>query len=507
MKGLFNKLMHQYLMGKLRRMREAQQNPHGFQKAILKGLLEKLSHTLYGRKYDANAIRDARTFRQQLPVVNYEDLHPYIKQMMNGQKDVLWPGKVSWFSKSSGTTSERSKYIPVPEENLKGCHNKAVWECLSLLYDFIPDPKIFYKKNLVMGGSLKPWSENPETMTGDISAVMLHHMPIVGRPFFTPDFHTALHDNWEEKIQRMTDVCSKEDIAFFGGVPTWTIVLFKRILEATGKENMLEVWPNVRAYTHGGVGFGPYRETFREFLPMDDFVYQEVYNASEGFFAVQDVKGSDDMALLLDNGIYYEFLPHSEWGKMNPEAISLSEVQVGQQYALVISSNAGLWRYLPGDTITFTSTAPYRIRITGRTKQYINAFGEEVMVANTDKAIALASKELRALVSDYTVAPVYLEKESRGGHQWLVEFDKMPNDLEIFADRLDKNLQELNSDYEAKRSQDLALTRLQIKALPKGTFNRWLASKGKLGGQHKVPRLSNDRNYIEDILEFMAISN
>lgn len=507
MKAVFNKLMHTILLGKLRKMREAQEQPFAAQGEIFQYIVRKAAKTEYGQKYDFQSIRKYQDYNEQVPVVNYEDLQPYIKRMMGGEKDILWPGRVTWFAKSSGTTSDRSKYIPVPEENLKGCHNKAIWECLALLYEFIPEPMIFYHKNLAMGGSLKPWADNSETMTGDVSAVMLYHMPLVGRPFFTPDFETALLDDWEEKIRRMTRICSQEDITFFGGVPTWTIVLFKSILEYTGKQHILEVWPNARAYTHGGVGFGPYRETFRQFLPSDDFIYQEVYNASEGFFAAQDRKGADDMALLVDNSIFYEFLPASEWGKMQPEAVPLQEVKAGEQYALVITSNSGLFRYLPGDTVMFTETSPYRLIITGRTKQFINVFGEEVMVANTDKAIELTSEKYRALVSDYTVAPVYLELEHRGGHQWLIEFDKMPGDIERFADSLDKQLQELNSDYEAKRSHDLALKRLQLQVLPKGTFQRWLASKGKLGGQHKVPRLSNDRKYIEEILEFIAHKN
>ena len=507
MKAVFNKIMHTYLQGKLSKMRDAQQNPYRAQAAIFENLLRKGTSTEYGTKFNFQEIRSYKDFWKQVPIVNYEDLHSYISRMMDGEKDILWPGRIKWFAKSSGTTADRSKYIPIPDENLKGNHNKAVWECLGLLYELIPEPAIFYRKNLVMGGSLKRWEANPETLTGDVSAIMLQSMPLVGRPFFTPDFETALLDDWEEKIARMVRICSKEDLTFFGGVPTWTIVLFKHILDYTGKSNMLEVWPNARAYTHGGVGFGPYKETFREFLPDDNFIYQEVYNASEGFFAAQDRLGSGDMALLMDNGIFYEFLPMSEWGKMHPEAIPLEEVKAGEQYALVISSTAGLWRYLPGDTIMFTETQPYRLVITGRTKQFINVFGEEVMVSNTDKAIALASAEQRALVSDYTVAPVFLELENSGGHQWLIEFEKMPQDLDRFAESLDLRLQELNSDYEAKRSHDLALKRLEMQVLPKGTFKNWLASKGKLGGQHKVPRLSNDRTYIEEILAFTAKSN
>ena len=504
MKAWFNKVMRGYLATKHRKLKEAQANPHHTQYGIWKNLIAKGRDTAYGRNHGFADIRNVKSYSKQVPVADYEHLRPCVERMMYGEEDVLWPGPVHWFAKSSGTTSARSKFIPISHENLKGCHLKSSWDSLALLYEMLPDAHVFQRKNLIMGGSLQPFEGNPDATFGDVSAIMMQHMPAVGRPFFTPDFETAMLDDWNVKIERMVDICTREDVSFFGGVPTWTIVLFKRILEKTGCANMLEVWPNLQAYTHGGVGFKPYRSTFEQFIPSDSFVYQEVYNASEGFFAAQDVNGADDMLLLLDNGMYFEFLPMSEWHSERPLSIGLKDVEIEVPYALVISTTGGLWRYTPGDTIQFTSTNPYRIQVTGRTQQYINAFGEEVMIANAEKAVEIACRHHRTLISDYTVAPVYLNGEDRGRHQWVVEFDHPPQNPLEFAASLDEALKSLNSDYEAKRSGDLALEQLELIVVPDGTFERWLTSKNKLGGQHKVPRLSNDRIYLDEILNLVS---
>lgn len=506
MKALFNKLMRTYLASKYKRLREIDMHPHETQAYWLRQLLARAQDTEFGRTHDFPAIEDQREYAKRIPVNNYETLKGQIRRMMFGEEDVLWPGRVHWFAKSSGTTSDRSKFIPVSSENMQGCHAKSSWDALALLYAMLPDASIFHRKNLIMGGSLAPFEEFPETTYGDVSAVMLQHLPIIGRPFLTPDFETALLDRWEEKIERMVRICSQEDVGMFGGVPTWTIVLFKRILEFTGKANMLEVWPNVQVYTHGGVGFRPYRQTFQEFIPSSAFVYQEVYNASEGFFAAQDRIGAEDMLLLLDNGMYYEFIPEGEWHSTNPIAVPLREVETGMQYALVISTNSGLWRYTPGDTIEFTSTHPYRMRVTGRTQQFINAFGEEVMFDNVEKAISIACSKHHAQITDYTVAPVYLDGSQRGAHEWLVEFAHEPKDIEVFRKDLDLALQGLNSDYAAKRTGDLALEMLHLIVAPKDTFRNWMSYRGKLGGQNKVPRLSNDRRYLDELLLFVAES-
>jgi len=425
--------------------------------------------------------------------------------MMHGEPDLLWPGKVKWFSKSSGTTSDKSKFIPVPEGNLAENHKRGTWDSLTVLYEQIPSARLFAYRSMIMGGSLSSFKPHPDTITGDVSAIMLHHLPKWARHFFLPDVETALMPDWEEKLELMADAGARDpSVVMIGGVPTWTVVLFRRILELTGRANMLEVWPNFQVYIHGGVSFAPYRKQFEAFFPSEKVSYQEIYNASEGYFGIQNDLSVKDMLLLLDNGIYYEFLPMEEWHRENPRSIPLWEAEPGKNYALVISTNSGLWRYTPGDTIMFTSTEPYKIRVTGRTKQFVNAFGEEVMVENTERALADTCQELDAIVSEYTVAPIYFEGSGKGGHEWLVEFAKNPADLKQFSLLLDKNLQKVNSDYEAKRYQSMALEPLRLRAVPANTFHNWMKARGKLGGQHKVPRLANDRRYVDEILDFLG---
>jgi hypothetical protein len=353
-----------------------------------------------------------------------------------------------------------------------------------------------------MGGSLQHFAEHPDTVIGDVSAIMLSNMPFYGKYFHTPTIDIALMSEWEAKIERIAHQVIKENLTNVGGVPTWTIVLFRRILELTGKKNILEVFPHFELYMHGGVSFTPYREQFKSFLPSDTVQYREIYNASEGFFASQYAKDEDGMLLLLDNGAFYEFLPMSELGNPNAKVLSIDEVELDTNYALLISTNAGLWRYLIGDTVKFTSLYPHRIQITGRTKHFINVFGEEVMVENSDKALAMACQATGAQVCEYTVGPIFLS-EGKGGHEWFVEFEKMPDNIAAFGEVLDKSLQSINSDYEAKRYKSMALESLVLNAVPKGSFHEWLKSKGKYGGQHKVPRLSNSRQYIDELKDFV----
>ncbi len=479
------------------------EHPTEVQNRLLIDLINKAKNTEWGKKYQYESIIYPHQFSERVPLQDYESLKPYITRMMSGEKDVLWGGRIEWFSKSSGTTSDKSKYIPVSAENLKECHIRGSWDTMTFFYDQRKDAKQFECKNLLMGGSFKTYPRNEMTKIGDVSAIMIHNMPRVAYPFITPDFEVALLDDFEEKIGRMAEIVSKEkDLVTIGGVPTWTIVLFKKILELTGKDNMLEVWPNLQAYIHGGVSFLPYREQFRKYLPSDSISYIEVYNASEGFFAAMNDIGSDDMLLLLDNGVYYEFVPMVEWKGRKSKAIPLEEVEVGKNYALVISTNSGLWRYIIGDTVEFTSVNPYKIKITGRTKQFINVFGEEVMVHNTDEAIAITCNQTGAVVSEYTAAPIFLNGSGKGGHEWLIEFEKKPEDVQKFSALLDSNLQKLNSDYEAKRYRNLALEQLVMHPVPPGTFYNWLKAKKRYGGQHKVPRLSNTRDYLEEILKF-----
>ncbi len=504
MKKWLNNGFRHFFQVRMRRILNYMEHPHEVQRSVLTQLLEATRHTEWGRKYDFRSIKTPEQFAARVPVQGYEQLQPFIFRMMHGEKDVLWSGQVKWFSKSSGTTDNKSKFIPVSSQNLKHCHLRGGWDTMTFFYEQRPDARQFERKSLLMGGSLYPFPPYPQTTIGDVSAIMIQHMPFSARPFFTPDFETALLTNFEEKIERMAQITGRErDLVMIGGVPTWTVVLFRRILEITGADNLLEIWPNLQGYIHGGVSFTPYRKQFQQFLPSATISYQEIYNASEGYFAAQNDFQTDDLLLLLENGIYYEFLPFEEWHSEQPVAIPLEEVEVGKDYALVISTNSGLWRYTPGDVITFTSKYPFKIKITGRMKQFVNAFGEEVMVENTDNALAATCSQMDAIVSEYTLAPIYFKDSDKGGHEWLVEFERMPSNMEAFCTLLDKNLRAVNSDYEAKRFKSMALKQLHLQPVPQGTFYNWLRSKGKYGGQHKVPRLANDRKYVDEILHFL----
>lgn len=504
MRKIFNKLVKVYLDHRYKQIDYFMKHPLEIQERVLHDIIEKGRHTAYGKEFGLADVKGHHGFTKYIPINDYEVLKPYIERMMMGEDSILWPGVVKWYSKSSGTTSDKSKFIPVSPENLKDGHIKSSWDVVTLLYHNDPTSTIFEHKNLVMGGSVSRHAPHPATQYGDISAVMLENMPAVGKPFYTPDFETAILANWDEKIERMVKICSKERISMFGGVPTWTIVLFRKMLEYTGKDNILEIWPEVQTYVHGGVSFDPYREQFKRFLPSDDFNYIEVYNASEGYFAIQNDLDESGMLLLLDNGTYYEFIPMDVWGTESAYAIPLSEVKMGVNYAMVITTTAGLWRYQPGDTIMFTSLSPFKIKITGRTKHFINVFGEEVMVSNTDRALSKVSTALGAEVRDYTVAPIFIEGENKGGHEWVVEFDRAPNDFAVFAAELDKAMQEVNSDYEAKRYKDMALLPLKLNVVPQGTFYKWMEQRGKVGGQNKVPRLSNERKHVEALLKIKS---
>lgn len=504
MKWLVNATVKQYLRLRMRRIERYMRHPEVVQERWFRKLVETARHTEFGRRYRFSDIRTVEDFRRQVPVHDYDRLKEDIARMMRGERDILWPGEVNWYSKSSGTTSEKSKFIPVPRVNLVYGHISGTWDSLALLYHNRPDMEIFRRRNLVMPGSFAPLPEYPKTRIGDVSSILTYHMPAIGRMFYTPDFETALMPDFEKKIERIADLVSRtEDVVMFGGVPTWILVLFRRILEITGKQNMLEVWPHLQAYMHGGVGFDPYRQTFRELIPSDDFVYQEIYNASEGYFGAQCDLGRNDMLLLADNGVFYEFIPMEEWEQEHPRTVLLNDVEVGKDYAVLISSNNGLWRYMPGDTLVFTRKYPFCFQISGRTKQFINAFGEEVMVSDTDKALAETCRQLDVLVSEYTAAPVYFAKgRNRGGHEWVVEFEKAPADLNYFNQMLDEALQRINSDYEAKRFRGMALECLRLHPVPPGTFHRWMKARGKFGSQNKVPRLANHRQYVEEVLRY-----
>lgn len=480
-------------------------HPQDAQREVLQDLVTAGQYTEFGKKYNFSTLFNIRSFKQTVPVHEYEDMKPYIQRIMEGEQNVLWNTPIYWFAKSSGTTSDKSKFIPVSDESLEDCHYKAAKDVLTMYYQYKPDSDLLTGKGLVLGGSHTINPLNHEAQYGDLSAVLLQNTPFWGNWLRVPDLSIALMDEWESKIELLAQSTIRENVTSISGVPTWTLVLFRRILEITGKQSIAEVWPNLELYMHGGVSFTPYREQFRKIIgkPIN---YLEMYNASEGFFAAQDIPGEEGMLLFVDHGIFMEFMPIDEYGKQFPQTIGLKEVEPGKNYAMVITTNGGLWRYLLGDTIQFTSLEPFRIKVSGRLKHFMNAFGEEVIVDNTDKAIAAASAATGAVVNDYTAAPVYFSEGSNGAHEWLIEFEKQPGDLAAFTRELDATLQSLNSDYEAKRHKDIALRMPVLHSLEKGIFSNWLKSRGKLGGQHKVPRLNNDRTHLEEIKKIAGIT-
>jgi hypothetical protein len=473
-------------------------DPVAAQREVLQHLVTSAQYTEFGRKYNFSGLFSLKAFKQTVPIHEYEDLKPYIERLMNGEQQLLWNTPIHWFAKSSGTTSDKSKFIPVSEESLEENHYKSAKDVLTLYYNFNPESDLLTGKALVIGGSHNIHQLNEETHYGDLSAVLLQNSPFYGNWVRTPELSIALMDEWESKIQRLAENTIRENVTSISGVPTWTMVLFQKILEMTGRQNIKEVWPNLELYMHGGVSFVPYRDQFQRLIG-GDINYLETYNASEGFFAAQDRPDVDGMLLFPDHGIFMEFMPIEEYGKPDPQTIGLTDVEIGRNYALVISTNGGLWRYLIGDTIQFITRYPFRIKVSGRLKHYINAFGEELIVDNSDKAIAMACIHTGAVVRDYTAGPVYFSDGANGAHEWLIEFDKEPVNLPLFTYELDSALKSLNSDYEAKRHKDIALRMPVVRNLPDATFNEWLKAKNKLGGQHKVPRLSNDRKYIDEI--------
>ena len=470
------------------------QHPISAQREVLQDLVTAGQYTEFGRKYEFSKLFNTKTFKQAVPIHEYDHLKPYVERIMAGEQNILWNTPINWFAKSSGTTSDKSKFIPVSQESLVDGHYKAAKDILSLYYMHHPESDLLTGKGLVIGGSHTVSSLHDEAFFGDLSAVLMQNTPFWGNWIRTPELKIALMDEWESKIEMLATTTMQENVTSVSGVPTWTLVL-----ELTGKQNMKEVWPYLELYMHGGVSFHPYKEQFKKLIG-EDIQYLEMYNASEGFFAAQDMPNNEGMLLFLDHGIFYEFMPMEEYGKEDPQTIGLKDVELGKLYAPVISTNGGLWRYMIGDTISFTSLQPYRIKVCGRVKLFINAFGEELIIENAEKAMAEACKETEAIVTDYTAGPVYFSDNGNGAHEWLVEFEKAPIDFQKFTSILDEALKKQNSDYEAKRYKGIALREPIVKALPNGHFNKWLKHKNKLGGQHKVPRLSNDRIILEEIL-------
>lgn len=477
-------------------------NPIDTQKQVFNHIVGSAQFTEYGKKYGFDQLEQVADFKKNVPINDYDSLKPYIERIMQGEQNLLWPSPINWFAKSSGTTSDKSKFIPISKESLDDNHFKGGKDVFALYLRQFPQSNFMTGKCLSIGGSHQISQFNADSFYGDLSAVMLQNLPLYVQMVRTPELSIALMSEWEEKIEKIARTTINENVTNIAGVPTWTIVLIKRILEISGAKNLTEVWPNLEVYVHGGVSFKPYRKQFEAFIPSASMQYVETYNASEGFFAAQDDVTRDDMLLMLNHGIYYEFMPTEEYGKEHPETLSLQEVELHKNYALVLNTNGGLWRYIVGDTIQFTSLEPYRIKVSGRLKHYINAFGEEVIVDNSDHAIAEACKQTGAVVNDYTAAPVYMTGDNTGAHEWIIEFDHLPCPLEEFTRIMDAELQKVNSDYEAKRHKDMALRMPIVHRMPVNGFNTWLKDKGKLGGQHKIPRLSNERKYLEDMLPY-----
>ena len=478
--------------------------PHEVQEELMCYLLKSAENTVIGKKYDFTSIKNYKTFSERIPVSTYEDLEPLIEETRKGAQNVLWNTPIKWFAKSSGTTNAKSKFIPVSSEALENCHYKASKDLLCLYLNNNENSQLFTGKSLRLGGSKQLYEDN-NTFFGDLSAILIDNMPIWAEFSSTPSNKVSLMGDWETKLPAIINETIQENVTSLAGVPSWMMVLLNKALEATGKNNLLEIWPNAEVYFHGGVSFEPYREQYKKLFPKDNFSYYEIYNASEGFFAIQDLNNSNELLLMLDYGIFYEFIPMDTFGTTNQKVIPLHQVELNKNYAIVISTNSGLWRYLIGDTVRFTSINPYRIVVSGRTKHHINVFGEELMVENTDKALAKTCSELSCEVIDYTVAPIFMKEKEKGAHEWIIEFKTLPSNIEGFAALLDKNLQAVNSDYEAKRYNNMTLNPLKINVARTNLFYDWLKENDKLGGQHKIPRLSNDRKHLEELLKMQLM--
>ncbi len=501
--AIVNSIFTWYMKKRIHQIELFMKYPLDVQDEWLHTLIASAENTEWGKLYDYKSILTLQQFKERVPIQNYDTLKPYVERMLQGDQNILWPSEIKWFAKSSGTTSDRSKFIPVSEEALEECHFRGGKDMLSIYCNNRPNAQIFTGKGLVLGGSHQINELCEDIHYGDLSAVLIKNLPVWAEYYRTPDMSIALMDNYEQKMDKMAEATIKENVTSISGVPTWTIVLAKKAMEITGAKNLLEIWPNLEAYFHGAVNFTPYREQFKELIPTSEMYYLETYNASEGFFGIQDQPNSEELLLMLDYGIYYEFLPLEHVDDEHPKTLSLEQVELHKNYAIIISTNGGLWRYMIGDTVSFTSLYPFRIKITGRTKHFINAFGEEVIIDNAENALTKACATTQAKVKDYTACPIYFSGEQAGGHEWIIEFEKQPDDFEQFVDVLDQTLREVNSDYDAKRFKDMALRRPKVHNAPPNTFYNWMKNRGKLGGQHKVPRLANNRDYVDDILKLL----
>ena len=478
--------------------------PHEVQSEVLFNLLEVAEDTEIGRQYGFQEMKSYEDFKDKVPVQSYEDISQLIERSRKGEDNIFWPSPIKWFAKSSGTTNAKSKFIPVSNQSLEDCHYKSGKDLLSLYFHNNPNSQLFSGKSLRLGGSKELYEENG-TVFGDLSAILIDNAPFWAEMSSTPSNKVSLMSNWDQKMEAIIEETKFENVTSLAGVPSWMLVLLNKVIDQSGEDHLLELWENLEVYFHGGVSFTPYVDQFKELIPKSDFNYYEIYNASEGFFAIQDRNGASDLLLMLDYGIFYEFIPMDTFGTSNQRVVRLSEVIIGVNYALVITTNAGLWRYLIGDTVRFTSTKPYRIVVTGRTKHHINVFGEELIIENAEQALKIACRKTNAQISDFTAAPVFMEGNQKGTHQWLIEFSKKPKNIDRFSDALDNALKSLNSDYEAKRFNNMTIDPPVISVARVNLFHDWLASKNKLGGQHKIPRLSNSRTYMDELLNLQEV--
>ncbi len=481
--------------------------PLEVQDELFGNLIQKGRFSSFGEKYEFSSIRTWEDFKERVPIHSYEDLFPYIERIMRGEQQVLWPTDITWFAKSSGTTNARSKFIPVSTQSLEDCHFKGGKDLIAIYINNYPDSKMFDGKGLAIGGShqINEFDPSSNSYYGDVSAVIMKNLPIWAQFIRTPSLDIALMDEWEAKIEKMARITMEQNVTSLSGVPTWTILLIQRIMELKGTNNILDVWPHLEVFFHGAVAFEPYRELFKKLIPSPDMRYVETYNASEGFFGIQDQRDSNELLLMLDYGIFYEFVPFEEVHLEHPKTVQLADVEIGKNYAMIITTNAGLWRYNIGDTVVFTSKSPYRIKISGRTKHFINAFGEELIIENAESAITHACACTSAMIENFTAAPVFFDDSQNGRHEWIIEFRQSPNNMADFIRHLDEKLREINSDYDAKRYKDMALHPPLVHVVEPGTFYNWMKSRNKLGGQNKVPRLSNSREYVNSILQMVGI--
>lgn len=497
---LVNSVASWFLKKRIHQMELFIKYPQEVQEELLRNLILKAKNTEIGKAYDFAGIKKYSDFAARVPIQNYEDNQANIERSRRGENNIFWPTPIKWFAKSSGTTNAKSKFIPVSEDSLEYCHYAAGKDMLCMYLNNNPQSQMFTGKSLRLGGSKEIYKNNG-TSYGDLSAILIDNMPFWAEYSSTPSNEVSLMHDWEVKMQAIVNETIREKVTSLAGVPSWMLVLLNNVLETTGKGNLFEVWPALEVYFHGGVSFDPYTPQYQKILPKDEFRYYEIYNASEGFFASQDSNHSKDLLLMLDYGIFYEFIPMDNYGNPDQKIIPLNEVEVGKNYAVVITTNAGLWRYKIGDTVRFTSTSPYRIKVSGRTKHHINVFGEELIIENAEQALKKASLLTNSEIVDYTVAPVFMEGKEKGSHEWIIEFKTPPKDIDNFKKQLDLALQEINSDYEAKRYNNMTLNMPIIHQARQKLFYDWLKKNDKLGGQHKIPRLSNSRQYVEELLQ------